>query len=536
MTTDINKELNHVKMVVERIEKGHIDVTPMYEDWLGTGLALASLGEEARNLFHRISMQNPGYSKEECDQKFDNCLSSGRGLVTIGTFMDIAKRHGVDISMPKGRPIKTQKQKEEETQNKMQALQNALEGFGKLRFNTWKQRTEILEEEHWSPVNDRLLHTYYCRVKSLGINCSERDVKAMLLNRDFVKDYDPVRSWLESLPEWNPETDPDYIREFYIGHIIFKDPENIEFYDMVFRKWHLCNVALWLGLIDENPIMPTLCGEQYLGKTHFAKNVLPPELRDYLYCANPSARVDKDFSISLSEFALVFLDEFSFGTNAKSDAYKYIITSGKSNERDAYAQFREQRNRKAGIIAATNYKRFIKDPEGNRRYPGIDVAGTVNTNEHPLPYEGAYAQAMYLLKNGVNPKPTREESQLITEHNIDYMELDNCEEALRLFFCFPEDQAEGTIMAVSSGQIQQILSSRGFGKGFTTVEIGRAMKRIGFKSKKSGTMKYIVKELEQKTIIEQSKQEAIRIMSQDNDNNTSSSATVSTSKENDFPF
>ena len=35
----------------------------------------------------------------------------------------------------------------------------------------------------------------------------------------------------------------------------------------------------------------------------------------------------------------------------------------------------------------------------------------------PLPYEGAYAQALYLLDHGFQPKPTQEESQLISQHN-----------------------------------------------------------------------------------------------------------------------
>ena len=510
-----NSDLRHAELVVERIESSHTDITRVYQDWVNIGFALASLGEEGRELFHRVSAQNPNYRREESDKKFDNCLSTGKGEVRLATFMEIAKRNGIDINKPMGRPRKSKADSQEEQHNKMQAIQDALCSYGQFRFNTWKHRTEVCEKDKWEVINDRLLHTYYCRIKN-STNCSEKDVSALLQSKDFASDYNPVCEWLDSLPEWNPETDPDYIRDFFIGHIIFKDPENTEFYYMVFRKWIMCNVALWLEMIDENPIMPVLCGEQHLGKTYFAKHILPPALRDYLYCANPSVRIDKDFTISLSEFAITFLDEFSFSTNAKSDAYKYIITSGKSNERDAYAQFREQRKRRAGLIAATNYKQFIKDPEGCRRYPGIDVAGTVDLNEHPLPYEGAYAQALYLLRNGENPKPTREESQRISEHNKEYMEMNDCEEALRMLFRLPGDTIQGEIRALSAGEIQQILTSRGFiGNKFTSSEIGRAMKRMNYATKKSGTTKYLVKVIEQSTIINESKTEALKLLTQE---------------------
>lgn len=506
-----HSELRHAELVVERIESSHTDITRVYQDWVNIGFALASLGEEGRELFHRVSAQNPNYTREESDKKFDNCLNTGKGEVRIATFMDIAKNNGIDISKPMGRPRKNKADSQEEQCNKMQVIQDTLNSFGQFRFNTWKQRTEVCENDAWEVINDRLLHTYYCRIKNT-INCSEKDISALLLSKDFASDYNPVCNWLKSLPEWNPDTDPDYIREFFIDHITFKDPENTEFYYMVFRKWIMCNVALWLEMIDENPIMPVLCGEQHLGKTYFAKHILPPALRDYLYCANPSARIDKDFTISLSEFAIMFLDEFSFSTNAKSDAYKYIITSGKSNERDAYAQFREQRKRRAGLIAATNYKQFIKDPEGCRRYPGIDVAGTVNLDEHPLPYEGAYAQALYLINHGVNPKPTREESQQISEHNREYMELNDCEEAIKTLFRIPTDKGKATAMSASSIQ-QKICACNFHIKNINVVEVGRAMKRLMFKSKViHGSTKYLVEQIDFDTLKKENDRDAVEII------------------------
>ena len=93
-------------------------------------------------------------------------------------------------------------------------------------------------------------------------------------------------------------------------------------------------VALMLGRISENPQMPIFKGLQHIGKTYFVRHILPPELSDYRLEVGPSERIDKDFIISLSETPLILFDEISFGSNQKSEAFKYIVTSSRSNVRE----------------------------------------------------------------------------------------------------------------------------------------------------------------------------------------------------------
>ena len=66
----------------------------------------------------------------------------------------------------------------------------------------------------------------------------------------------PLCTWLNGLKPWNPNTDPDYLRDFYIGHLEFNDLESEDFYDLMLKKWHVGMVALMLGRISENPQMP----------------------------------------------------------------------------------------------------------------------------------------------------------------------------------------------------------------------------------------------------------------------------------------
>lgn len=476
-----------IMMTIDELRKRGIDITTEYNDWMHLAFALASLGEEGREAFHAVSSMHPDYNHDMANAKFDNALATSRNLVGVGTFFDIAKRYGVDVPMPKGRPHKTEKEREQEAASKLQKACEFLSSHYLLRYNEWTKRCEVNTEKSWKPINDREFHSIYCDMKLQGINISENDLQALLSAKNVVDSYDAVFEYLDSLPEWHPSENDDMdqekfaddpIREFF-EHIQFVDEENHELYIHYMRKWFVGLVGLMLGKIDEHNLMIVLSGPQHVGKTFFARHILPPELRDYLYQANPSQRVDKDFIISLSEFAVIFLDEFSFGSNAKSDAYKFITTSTTSNERDSYARFRERRTRRAALIAATNNKRYIKDAEGSRRYLSVDVAGTVNLHEHPLCYERAYAMAKYLLANGYKTKPTAEESVEISNHNQDYMEISDSEEVLRSFFR-PPFEGE-TCRAYTAGEIMQMLRVKGFfGKSFSSVEIGKSLKHLNY--------------------------------------------------------
>ena len=490
-------DVEHLELVAKRLAESGQDITSQYADWVKVTFACASVGEQGRAAYHRICQQYSGYQREECDEKFTNCLKSGNGQVTLGTLMQMAQEAGIDTSLPKGRRQKSANQKREEQENLIQLMRQSLTEQAEWRFNVWRQRPEVKEKAlEWRPVQDRDLDTFYCRLKEQGLNVKQQDVRALIFSRDFCHDYDVFRVWLEGLKPWNPDTDPDYLHDFYVGHLEFNDPVNEDFYDLMLKKWHVGMVALMLGRISENPQMPIFKGLQHIGKTYFVRHILPPELRDYRLEVGPSERIDKDFIISLSETPLILLDEISFGSNQKSEAFKYIVTSSRSNLRDSYGHFRELRERRASLIATTNEDNFIRNTEGTRRYLVIDLKGTVDLENFPLPYEGAYAQALYLLDHGFNPQPTHEESQLITDHNRRFEEPNDCEEAIRTFLKVPDtlDNTE----AMSAGDIMHELNIHGFrGREYNSIAIGKTMKRLGFEKRViRGSNKYLVTKID----------------------------------------
>jgi len=490
-------DFERLDMIAHRIFESGVDLTSDYDSWVKVTFACASLGEEGREPYHLICSVYPDYSREECDEKFNNCLTSKNGSISLGTLWKMAQDAGVDTNMPRGRRPKTEKESEEEQKNRMQIMREQLNAYAEWRYNVWRQRPEFREKDGtWQQIQDRDVATYYCRLKEQGITVRESDVRAMIFSRDFCKDFDAIKSWLLSLKPWNPDTAPDYLHDFYVGHLEFEDPENEVFYDQMLKKWHVGLVALMLGQGKENPLMPILKGPQHTGKTYFARHILPPEVNEYRLDKSPSEPIDKDFIISMSESPLIVCDEVSFTSNAKNDAFKHMITLNKSNLRDAYAHFRVDRERRASFFATTNEEYIIRESEGSRRFLVIDLRGTVDLDNFPLPYEGAYAQAIYLLEHGFSFKPNQEDSQMITQHNENFMMADDCEEAIKTFLKLPDGL--GPVTTMSAGDIKRELNSLGFhGKEFNSVSIGKAMKRLKFEQKVvKKTRKYLVTKID----------------------------------------
>ena len=96
-------------IAVEDIESSGIDITSDRTDWRDIGFALSTLGEEGRDLFHRVSRFYPNYDPQETDEQFDSFLrGTGQGI-TLNSLFKIAKNHGVRLRSSNVYSQRTQK-------------------------------------------------------------------------------------------------------------------------------------------------------------------------------------------------------------------------------------------------------------------------------------------------------------------------------------------------------------------------------------------------------------------------------------------
>ncbi len=70
--------------------------TSTYEEWYRIGFALATIGEEGRKFFLKMSLSNPHYHDSEfaINKKFDELQSKYDGKITLGTIYHIAEKYG----------------------------------------------------------------------------------------------------------------------------------------------------------------------------------------------------------------------------------------------------------------------------------------------------------------------------------------------------------------------------------------------------------------------------------------------------------
>jgi hypothetical protein len=100
---DANDVYKHVLAVVERIEAAQVDISGgsgEYDQRLLLAFCMSTLGEDGRDLLHRILQFYPNYTVQETDAKFDQGIKTSR-FTTPWKFFDIARQQGIDVSKPK---------------------------------------------------------------------------------------------------------------------------------------------------------------------------------------------------------------------------------------------------------------------------------------------------------------------------------------------------------------------------------------------------------------------------------------------------
>lgn len=486
-------DLEKLMLYAQQIHDSGIDITPdQKNEWTLIAYACASQGEAGREPYHLICSNYPGYSREECNSHYTYCLKTSKNCVSLGTLVKIAKDHGVELKLPKGRRPKSDEQKEEDQRNRFERMEEELLNYGRWRINKWLNRTEVKESgnSEWREIDDQDYSTFIMRLKKGGLNVSKNDMIDMTESRDFAPLYDACQEYLNSLESWE-DGDPDFIFDMF-SCLPMKDEENRDFQIEMERKWFVNMVAMMMGKETENPLMPIYAGPEYTMKSTFVRNILPPELRRYYIEVSPAQMLDKDFLISMSDSPLISFDELSLEKDQKADALKQAVTLNETNVRAPWGRKRIRRKRTCSFAGTTNEYQLLPNIGGRRRFLVISIQDNVKPRLENINYEGAYSQALYLLKDSkYNYKPTKAESQRISLLNAPFMVTSDCEAVLSTLLRKPNDGETG--VALAAGDILRLLNEkRIYGRDFNVNNIGKAMSKMLFESRKiHGYPKYL---------------------------------------------
>lgn len=127
-------------LLCQRLYEAGANVAHDYADYIQLCLICVEYGTDGREWFHKLSSLDEKYDPKDCDFRFDNCTKTTRHDVKIGTLVEIAKKHGIDTSKPRGRRTKTAEEKREEQKNQMESAFKLLRQWAHWRFNTCLNR------------------------------------------------------------------------------------------------------------------------------------------------------------------------------------------------------------------------------------------------------------------------------------------------------------------------------------------------------------------------------------------------------------
>lgn len=98
IVSSTGRDASDIETISSRIEESRVGITSSYADWRDLDFALSdALGEAGRDYFHRLSRFHPEYSAVEADNQYDRCLKAGGHGITIETFFQLAKAHGISL-------------------------------------------------------------------------------------------------------------------------------------------------------------------------------------------------------------------------------------------------------------------------------------------------------------------------------------------------------------------------------------------------------------------------------------------------------
>ena len=367
---------------------------------------------------------------------------------------------------------------------------NELSGKVEFAVLTGDRVTIPVDDAHSSetfrPLTQEALNSIIIRAKREEV-CEKGSPKQDIMeyvHSEEVPQYNPVRQYLDSLPEWDGHN--------HVATLFNRLPGVSTEQAAFLAIWMRSTVAHWrqMDTLHGNECVPVLIGAQGCGKTTFLRRLLPQHLRQYyLDHLNLSNKFDKE--MALTNNLLVNLDELDAITPSQHPQLKQTLSKNKVNGRPIYGASQEDRQRFASFTATTNNPHPLTDATGSRRYICLTIPkGQLIDNEGDIDYDQLYAQVIYELDKQQAPYWfNNEEVKRLQEMNQNYMQQKDLVEIVEA--CFRKPRVGEQAKALNTKQILEIIR-REYPSVTTThrtkIDLGHALKSLDFERREHGHM------------------------------------------------
>lgn len=409
------------------------------------------------------------------------------------------------------------KEKENDSSHKkatVEEMEEFINGYMKFRMNmlTHQIETQLIADAytdrpeasacHWQRLTDHIENSLWCAMQHHGMAVNLNELHT-LLGSDFVKEYHPLKEYLDGLPPWDGET--DYIDRLAAMVHVKESPHSplqqdksrerndlsetpVRFADIL-KRWMVSMIAAALDETVVNQVILTLIGRQGSYKTSLMQHILPPVLSEYYTTKSNSSRMTKDDLFTMTENLVINLEEIDTMPPSELNQLKAMVTQRYVDERRAYGRNKVHLPHVASFVATGNNLQFLTDDTGNRRWLPFEVEDIDSPWEADIPYEGIYSQT-YALYQDINFRYwfTDKEIQQLRGH-VQQFEVPRPEYELILTYYRKPVGLERGVYTTSS----QIIGRFGnTSLRLSLQKVGRAMRELGFRQVKASNANYWV--------------------------------------------
>lgn len=404
----INLLDRRVESVIEFLE-GRI---PSYDIWLKFCFACASLGEDGRPIFQKLSKGNPNYSdtEENIDKQFDICLKNYDSNKTkFSHIFTYAKALGW----------------KHEKENPIEVIQNFLATRNLIR-NTVTRR--ILDNDCNREIDTNFINTMYSELKLQNQNFNYQDFERVI-NSQFINDFNPIKDFFERNAGLEVSGNIDKL-------VVAMRPENQEYAKCFITKWLVSVVASVYGNIS--PLVLVLVGDkQNTGKTEFFRRLFPKELS--LYYGESKLDNGKDDYILMCEKLIIMDDEFGGKSKMENKLLKELTSKHIFNLREPYGRHNVNLPRLAVLCGTSNEYSILTDPSGNRRIIPIYIENEMDFDcYNSINKKELWIEIFNLYKSSYAYELNRNDINALEELTTRYVAINPERELIQQYIFMPQ--------------------------------------------------------------------------------------------------
>jgi predicted P-loop ATPase len=396
-----------------------------YDDWLDTGMALHSLGDDSLlSDWEQWSGQSAKHKPSDCQRKWRSFKKSG---ITLGTLGDMAKKDGWRSSKPARRKIGGRAADPEpqaarapvggkpEKLEAAELLEYLRRSAGDIRLNIFTQQIEV--DNQVIEGVDR----YYLKLAEQGYKVSKELAIDCLVQVASEKPYDPVRLYLEHVAD---HVDPTYIDRLATTYLRPCDAALPEptIYDEMLKRTLIGAVMRAFTPGCKHDTACVLMGDQGAYKSSFWGCLGGPFFSDALGDIS-----SKDDVMVLHRSWMMEWAELDHITGRRhAGQVKAFLSQAVDLMRVPYGKAVESFPRRGIIVGTTNKTTgFLVDETGNRRFWVIPTTKTqrdqIDTASLMLERDAIWSAVVHAYRAGETNRLTVDMEIQVTEENNNYV-------------------------------------------------------------------------------------------------------------------